>query len=574
MSKENNFDKNYETTSDAKFLFVDEGASDDGYGNENEQTVSVGDDAFYQDLAQDVLDNNVQNKLAKDSAAAETDEGFDESEDDDIPEISGEFVDETEEAAEDDDVIEVSVAGGAYVNHYLNDVGAAEGAEESEDEETYDAEAEEKSEDEEVYDEEAEEESEDEEVYDETAAANSYAAAVYDASQGMETAYDEPENLYSVGEAEPASADKVDIMGYLSDEALSEIDAAFETPKAQPEPEATRPLDMDATQVYDPVLVGSAYGSEGYVDIDDDADEQEPTPRPRKTHHRRRRRRNLKGVVQIASLLLVVAGLTWLISRAAFSALGKSANDDGTSSNLLYGYSSNVSIISFDDSSDDDVSSGEEEEFNVVSLSVGDKNDLVLKVQRALSSLGYLNYTDVHGTYDNTTREAVSAFQQANGLTSTGVVDKTTYYALLDTNASAPTTTTTGLPTTTTTETETTTEATTTTTEPTTVTTTTTATTGHTTFRTTEKPTTTTEKPTKQTTTTTEKTTKKTTTTTEKTTKNTTMTTEKTTKNTTTEPTTTTTTTETIPNKTDITKSPNTSSTTGNNVSSEEKAVG
>ena len=193
MSKENNFDKNYETTSDAKFLFVDEGASDDGYGNENEQTVSVGDDAFYQDLAQDVLDNNVQNKLAKDSAAAEADEGFDESEDDDIPEISGEFVDETEEAAEDDDVIEVSVAGGAYVNHYLNDVGAAEGAEESEDEETYDAEAEEKSEDEEVYDEENEEESQDEEVYDEEAEEEAEDEEVYEEEAEEES---DEEELY------------------------------------------------------------------------------------------------------------------------------------------------------------------------------------------------------------------------------------------------------------------------------------------------------------------------------------------------------------------------------------------
>ena len=293
MSKENNFDKNRETASGAKFVFMNEGASDDGYGYENEQTVSVSDDVFYHDLAQDVLENNVQNKVAKDIAGAEVSEGFDETEDDDIPEISGEFVDEVEEVAHDDDVIEVSVGGGAYVNQYLNTDSAAESEpeeltedeevyneeddeaedeevydeedneaedeevydeedDEAEDEEVYDEEDDE-AEDEEVYDEEDDEaedeeaydreDDEDEEVYDEAEEVEdeaAYAAAgvkLYAAAYDAESAAvdDEPEDLYSVGEAEPAAVGKVDLMGYLSDEALSEIDSSFEHTQAVPE---------------------------------------------------------------------------------------------------------------------------------------------------------------------------------------------------------------------------------------------------------------------------------------------------------------------------------------------------
>ena len=73
-------DKEIKELTEEKFVFVDEGASEGLYEPDAEQVVSISDDVFYQDLAQDVLQNNVQSKVAKEMAAVVLSETPDETE--------------------------------------------------------------------------------------------------------------------------------------------------------------------------------------------------------------------------------------------------------------------------------------------------------------------------------------------------------------------------------------------------------------------------------------------------------------------------------------------------------------
>ncbi len=619
-------DKEIKGITEEKFVFVDEGASEGLYEPDAEQVVSISDDVFYQELAQDVLENNVQNKVAKEMAAAVVSDVPDETvlfveeaasdADYALPVVSvndaaavademeeADEIDEVDEIDEIDEVDEIDEADQEAFNAWEEVSGEA--ADSESDEETDelaadqvfslpDEEAAEDDNDEEAYADEADEANGDEEYLPvfETHFADD---TVYSLRETMDEVFEQPENVYAVEEAEPVVEGKVDIMDYLTDEAKSEIDAMCDDTAAAEPSEAAPAEDTGKTQVFEPVAVES-----GYVDIDDEpqklrsASSSSHSGSSHHHHHRRHisKRRIAKGVIQIGGLLLVVTGVTWLVGQAAFGAYGGKRGGNDTSSQLLYGYSSHP--VSSEDGYG--VSSAEEE-FDVDSLTLGDKNELVLKVQRELYSLSYLKRSDVHGTFDSVTKEAVAAFQEASGMEATGIVDRNTYYALFDIDAWLPTTVTTELPTdvtsasdpdddeevfslpdedaedadattasttgpattyrttTTTQPTATTTRKTTTTTESTTKKTTTTTTKKTTT---TTKPTTTTTKKTTTTTTTkkTTTTTKPTTTTTKKTT--TTTTTKKTT--TTTEPTTTTTTTTT--KKTTTTTKPTTTTTT------------
>ncbi|MBQ1412815.1 MAG: hypothetical protein IIY93_06475, partial [Clostridia bacterium] len=73
-------DKEIKELTEEKFVFVDEGASEGLYEPDAEQVVSISDDVFYQELAQDVLQNNVQSKVAKEMAAVVLSETPDETE--------------------------------------------------------------------------------------------------------------------------------------------------------------------------------------------------------------------------------------------------------------------------------------------------------------------------------------------------------------------------------------------------------------------------------------------------------------------------------------------------------------
>ncbi|WP_237700124.1 peptidoglycan-binding domain-containing protein [Alicyclobacillus acidocaldarius] len=64
-----------------------------------------------------------------------------------------------------------------------------------------------------------------------------------------------------------------------------------------------------------------------------------------------------------------------------------------------------------------------------VVLQQGDKGSKVAALQQALSTLGFFNYA-ITGTYGPITAAAVEAFQAAEGLTPTGVVDERTLTAL------------------------------------------------------------------------------------------------------------------------------------------------
>ncbi|WP_206886010.1 peptidoglycan-binding domain-containing protein [Alicyclobacillus mali (ex Roth et al. 2021)] len=64
-----------------------------------------------------------------------------------------------------------------------------------------------------------------------------------------------------------------------------------------------------------------------------------------------------------------------------------------------------------------------------VVLQQGDKGSKVSALQQSLSALGFFNYA-ITGTYGPITAAAVEAFQAAEGLTPTGVVDERTLTAL------------------------------------------------------------------------------------------------------------------------------------------------
>ena len=155
-----------------------------------------------------------------------------------------------------------------------------------------------------------------------------------------------------------------------------------------------------------------------------------------------------KGLAQIAGLLLLVAGIAWLLSAVAFSALAEEKLPPAEA----YDYSTNSTVIRpfIDDSDEDPIPVPE---FTGEKLTVGDSGEQVLAVQRTLASLGYLSSNKVSGTFDPATRSAVRQFQKVNLLEETGVVDEETYNRIFDANSQAPTTKTTDLPTSTETET-------------------------------------------------------------------------------------------------------------------------
>ena len=159
---------------------------------------------------------------------------------------------------------------------------------------------------------------------------------------------------------------------------------------------------------------------------------------------RKKRYGFFKGLAQIAALLAVVVGLAWLLSVVAFSVMGA---DDTVSADEYYYSTSSTIIKPFKD--DQEPEPVVVPDFTAEKLTLGDKGDMVDAVQRTLASLGYLNQGDVSGVYDSTTKNAVVMFQKANYLEATGVVDKSTYQLIFDSNATAPTTRTTDLPTTT-----------------------------------------------------------------------------------------------------------------------------
>ena len=269
------------------------------------------------------------------------------------------------------------------------------------------------------------------------------------------TVSDETVSVYSVNrpyEADQADkankadkadkVDKVDIMGYLNEDALSEIDKKCADIDVTPEPvpqetnlEHTQVFDIGSTRVYSPAPTDDGYVDEPY----------EPDPYTVK-RQARRKTRNRAGGWQIALLMVVVAGLTWLVSKSAFSVMG--SGQDSSEPSVSSVNTSSETVIEFDDSISD-TDSSEISEFNTDQLAVGDTGELVLTVQQRLNLLGYLAAESVSGTFDRTTSDAVRQFQKVNGIAQSGIVDKTTYDAMFDDDAATQTTVTTLLPTTT-----------------------------------------------------------------------------------------------------------------------------
>lgn len=78
----------------------------------------------------------------------------------------------------------------------------------------------------------------------------------------------------------------------------------------------------------------------------------------------------------------------------------------------------------------------EEESPAALRYAVGDYSDDIVPIQEKLISLGYLE-GDADGDFGSMTEEAVKAFQTANGLEATGVVEQSTYDKLFSESAVA-----------------------------------------------------------------------------------------------------------------------------------------
>ena len=271
----------------------------------------------------------------------------------------------------------------------------------------------------------------------------------YSVQEVLDALLEAQEEEEPVREFHPREEEKVDIMGYLNEDALNEIDEKCADIDVKPEPvsqdtdlEHTQVFDIGSTRVYAPVTA-----DDGYVDEPDEADRYTSGTQVRRKPKKR------AGLLQIAALLVVVAGITWLVSKAAFSVMGSGQNGDTQS--VPYEYSSSDTVIKkFDDGTSDTVSSSIPE-FTANQLTIGDTGELVTTVQRRLNLFGYLASEYVSGTYNQATAAAVKQFQKANALEQSGIVDKTTFDAIFDSDAATQTTVTTLLPTTTTTETTT-----------------------------------------------------------------------------------------------------------------------
>ena len=222
---------------------------------------------------------------------------------------------------------------------------------------------------------------------------------------------------------------------FLSDDALDEIDSRC----ADVDFSVSQQSDeIEQTHVFEPVRPQPSYGETAGSSDRYSYDENHAKPT-------KKRYGFFKGLAQIAGLLIVVAGLAWLLSMVAFSAMG----GENTSSADEYDYSTSSTIIKPFDDDDDDIESIVVPEFTADKLTIGDKGEMVLAVQKTLASLGYLAPGKVSGMYDVATNKAVKQFQKANFLDVTGEVDKATYSLIFASDATAPTTKTTELPTTT-----------------------------------------------------------------------------------------------------------------------------
>lgn len=287
----------------------------------------------------------------------------------------------------------------------------------------------------------------------------------------------------------------------------------------------------------------------------EDAHEEASVRHHQKTGRKKKKNKAGANLAKAAAVLLAVGALGWFGGRVALQALGS-----GEDKEKLTVSRSQVGGVTTVVSQTDVSASDLKPLYEPALLTFGSANELVATVQARLNEMGYLETTQMNGTYDKNTESAVTEFRKAHGIDKTGYIDSDTFALLFSDKAKAKpteaeeTATTTGGTTTITGTTTTTVRPTTTTTRPTTTRRTTTSTTRRTTATTTTRRTT--ASTTRRTTATSRTTTSATTTTTVTTT---TTTTAPTTTTTTAAPTTTTTTA--APTTTTTTAAPTTTTT-------------
>ncbi|MGN0474224.1 MAG: peptidoglycan-binding protein, partial [Acutalibacteraceae bacterium] len=272
----------------------------------------------------------------------------------------------------------------------------------------------------------------------------------------------EVEEAYEIAD-DTFDDEKIDLMGFYN----GNVEPAYDEPVYE-EPVYEEPVSdsIGDTQVFVPLDEQAQYlEDDGYVDAPEYSDDDYDYA-PVRTKKKKKRGGALKTIGLVVAMLVVVAGLSAMISSVAFRVMGLSDNNS-TSSAPLYNYSSsNDSLDEFNNSSD----SASSDEFELIGF--GDSGYKVMSIQTRLCELGYLDYDKISSVFDADTQVAIREFQSVNRLNDSGAVDEETFELLFSENAAKATTTattvTTTVNTTTTTTVTTTTESTTSTTEATT----------------------------------------------------------------------------------------------------------
>ena len=181
------------------------------------------------------------------------------------------------------------------------------------------------------------------------------------------------------------------------------------------------------------VLTNTFYNDYFDDKSDDETDHSDDTEKQRRDYaHSRRQKRRAKRAIQVAALLIALAGLGWIVGKAALKAVGSS---DHTVSGT--GMVSDSEAVSATDISESDFMVDGKPQYRAKLLTLGSANELVGMVQIRLSELNYLGEKDVNKIYGTKMSKAIEQFRAVNKIKSEGDIDQETFNALFSDKAMA-----------------------------------------------------------------------------------------------------------------------------------------
>ncbi len=166
---------------------------------------------------------------------------------------------------------------------------------------------------------------------------------------------------------------------------------------------------------------------------DDETEATEDLEAQRRAYaHSRRQKRRAKRAIQVAALLIALAGLGWIVGKAALKAVGSSDNTVSGTSMV-----SDSEAVSATDISESDFMVDGKPQYRAKLLTLGSANELVGMVQIRLSELNYMGEKDINKIYGTKMSKAISQFRAVNKIKGEGDMDKATFDALFSDKAIA-----------------------------------------------------------------------------------------------------------------------------------------